>query len=205
MGTQRSQPVGEALDGPIKKGLWERLFDSWWIPVFVVPLVVGLILNVLGIDSGFSLGAIPTLALMLILMWARNMQRRKRLELIAVRECSFECWLRHPNAIKDSLSHRLSSDHVAPWLYPIQTATQASCAMLRRWSAPREFVVLYIWSTRMESTRTPILDQGELDEEIKSWDRGEFYGHPITNDELTRYRLEWLSDVETARVRSNFA
>lgn len=67
---------------------------------------MGLILNVLGIASGFSLGAIPALALMLILMWARNKQRRKRLELIAVRDRSFECWLRRPNAIKDSLSHR---------------------------------------------------------------------------------------------------
>lgn len=73
----------------------------------------------------------------------------------------------------------------------------------RRWSAPREFVVLYMEYPDGEYEDTH-LDQEELDEEINSWDRGEFYGHPVQNDALTGYRLEWLSDEETARVRSNF-
>jgi hypothetical protein len=98
---------GNGAEGvPIKKALWERLFESCWIPVFVVPAVVGLILNLLGFTSRLTFGAIPTLALMLIPLWVRNKQRRKRLELIARRDRSFECWLRRPHAIRDSLNHR---------------------------------------------------------------------------------------------------
>jgi|GEM_PF-6842343 len=106
MTTQPIKPGSGAEGLQIKKGLWERLFESWWIPVFVVPAVVGFILNLLGFNSGLTFGALPTLALMLVLLWARNKQRRNRLELVACRDRSFECWLRRPHAIRDSLSHR---------------------------------------------------------------------------------------------------
>ncbi|GAA2549083.1 hypothetical protein GCM10009861_06080 [Neomicrococcus aestuarii] len=73
----------------------------------------------------------------------------------------------------------------------------------RRWSAPREFVMLYMDYPDGQFDDA-MLDEEELDDEIDSWERGEFSGQPYRNEEPTRYRLEWLSDDETSRVRANF-
>lgn len=104
--TQHGTPAGEVEDKPINKGLSERLLDAGWIPVIGVP--VGVLAMLISQDTltGAIIGGALTLALTVILLWARNKQRRQRLTLVAARDRSFECLVRHPDARKDSLNHR---------------------------------------------------------------------------------------------------
>lgn len=73
----------------------------------------------------------------------------------------------------------------------------------RRWSEPREFVILsMIYPDGLFDD--PWLDREGLTAEIDTWRRGEFHGHPYRDGKPTQYRLEWLTDEETARVRADF-
>ncbi|WP_313815675.1 hypothetical protein [Citricoccus sp.] len=111
--TQHGVPAGEVEDSPVNKGLWERLLDSGWIPLLGVPVGVLAILISQNTLTGAIIGGTLTLALTVILLWARNKQRRQRLTLVAARDRSFECLVRHPDASQDSLNHR--------WAYGIST------------------------------------------------------------------------------------
>lgn len=106
MTTEHAPPGGEADGTPIGKGFWERLVDSYWIPFLIGWIVFSIFQRVLGTWPGTLAGGIPAIAVMLALWWARNRQRRTRLRLVALREGSFECCLRHPHALKDSLRYR---------------------------------------------------------------------------------------------------
>lgn len=73
----------------------------------------------------------------------------------------------------------------------------------RRWSASREFVMLFMDYPDGRFDDAFLVE--DLDAEIDTWQHGEFLGHPFRDDEEpTRYRLEWLDDQETARVRADF-
>lgn len=74
--SQDQTPAAGNDDRPISKGVWEVLFEAWWVPVFVLPMAISLILHGVGIDFSVTLGAIPTLAVVLVLLCARNKQRR---------------------------------------------------------------------------------------------------------------------------------
>ncbi|GAA1121692.1 hypothetical protein [Citricoccus alkalitolerans] len=73
----------------------------------------------------------------------------------------------------------------------------------RRWSAPQEFVMLFV-DCPDGLFDDAWLDGEDLMSEIDTWQRGEFHGHPYRDDEPTWYRLEWLNDEESARVRAEF-
>jgi hypothetical protein len=89
----------------------------------------------------------------------------------------------------------------------VHVDVDVSCTQLggllwwRRWSAWRECVVLFVEYPDGELHEV-FLEEGELEEEIDRWGRGEFRGHPYRGEEPTRYRLEWLDD-ETVRVSSD--
>lgn len=89
-----------------RKGVWERLFDSWVLFFFLVLIINPVLQSLFGPWRGAAV-AIPLVAVCGTLLWrARNRQRRERLGRIAVTTGSFEGWLRHPNALPDSLRRR---------------------------------------------------------------------------------------------------
>lgn len=69
----------------------------------------------------------------------------------------------------------------------------------RRWSALHEFVILHVEYSDGRFDEFWLEDE-ELDEEIKAWERNEFHHRP-RNDV---YQVEWLEDDESARVRRLF-
>lgn len=63
-----------------------------------------------------------------------------------------------------------------------------------RWSAPQEFVILWIETPEGQHTDTWIYPD-TLDKELDEWDRGQFRYLGVT------YRLTWLEDAETDEMR----
>lgn len=102
----RGPSAQEAAETATQKGVWERIFDFWYLlivgtwvffsvlPSIIDPWPVRAAIMVVFIGAG-------------TLLWrGRNRQRRERLTKIAKTQRSFEGWIRHPNALPDSLRRR---------------------------------------------------------------------------------------------------
>jgi hypothetical protein len=104
----RGRPAPTEAEGPApKKGIWERVFDFWILLILAASVLNEVLRSVLNQWP-------VRVAIMIILIGgggallrrARNRQRRERLSSLATTHGSFEGWLRHPNALPDSLRRR---------------------------------------------------------------------------------------------------
>ncbi|MFB0835737.1 hypothetical protein ACX8Z9_04850 [Arthrobacter halodurans] len=101
--------MGSTREATESKSRWEKLNDTsvWWL----APVMVGLAIVLsesfgFGFTASLVIMAITGIPLMLLMELTARRRRNERLARRAATRAEFECWIRDPNALPDSIRRR---------------------------------------------------------------------------------------------------